>query len=280
MTVAHRPTGLSDALEAVAAGALPVAGGTDLLVEDHATGRVHDAVVDVLRLPELRGIRVEDDALEVGAASTFFTIREDPLVQEHAPVLADAAATIGAWQMQSRATLGGNIANASPAGDSLPVLLALDAEVVLASRDGGERVVPYVDMHLGYRRTARRPEELIVKVRIPIRPRPHQAFRKVGTREAQAISKVVLAFCAGRDGDSLTDVRLAVGSVAATPVRLRETEALCDGRAPGPALAEEAGRAAEAEIEPIGDVRSTADYRRWVTRRLVRRLLLEAEGAP
>jgi CO/xanthine dehydrogenase FAD-binding subunit len=240
------------------------------------------AVLDLLRIPELRGIRARsplaggDGGLELGAALTFSEIRRSPPVRQDYPALAAAAAVVGGWQIQNRATLGGNIANASPAGDSLPVLLALDATVVVAG-PGGEREIPYADFHLGYRRTALKPGELIARVRLPAPPPGAiQLFRKVGTREAQAISKVVVAMVGWtHDGGRLAGLRLAVGSVAPTPVRLTAVEQALAGQAPGPAAAALAGRRAAAAVEPIDDVRSTADYRRFALERVVRRMVLQ-----
>jgi xanthine dehydrogenase small subunit len=257
-------------------GALAVAGCTDLFVEHAAVATPDGPVVDLGRLAELRGIVVRDDALDVGAAVTFAELRRHEAVRAHLPSLAAAAATVGALQIQNRATLGGNIANASPAGDSLPVLLALSAELVLASREG-ERTVPYDDFHTGYRATVLRAGELIHRVRIPLPPAENvQRFVKVGTRQAQAISKVSLACFARRDAGRLHDVRLAAGSVAATPVRLTGVEEACEGQRPDATLAHEAGRLAAAAVQPLDDVRSTAAYRRFALARVVRRVLLEA----
>jgi CO/xanthine dehydrogenase FAD-binding subunit len=278
VTIAHLPERLDDALRALAEAEprpVPIAGCTDLLVVDEATGRRHDAVLDLTRVAELRGVRLVGGALEVGATTTFSGLRADPLVREHAPLLAAAAATVGGWQIQNRGTLGGNVANASPAGDSLPVLLALDATVVLGSVRG-TREVPVDAFFTGYRETELAEDELITRFRLPVVRNSVQLFRKVGTREAQAISKVVLAFAARRDGEALAGVRIAAGSVAATPVRLWAAEAVLEGQAPTAELGARAGAAARAEVNPIDDVRSTARYRSFVLERLVRRLVLEA----
>jgi len=221
-------------------------------------------------------VHVSPPGLELGAALTFSELRHSELVQTHAPLLVDAAATIGAWQIQNRATLGGNIANASPAGDALPVLLALDATLVLASTTGERRVL-YRDFHRGYRKTALAPGELIVRVLVP---RAAGAsvwrFRKVGTRAAQAISKASLAFAAELDGQGrFGKVRLAAGSVAPTPIRLLQSEEAAFGQHPSVELAERLATLAKSEVAPIDDVRSTADYRRFVLGQLVRRVVLE-----
>lgn len=277
MTVGHRPTSLDEAVRIMAdpdAPAVAVAGCTDLLVVDHAHGRCHPAVVDLLRLPELRGVREDDGVIDVGAACSFTELRGDPLICSHLPSLAAAAATIGGWQIQNRATIGGNIANASPAGDSLPVLLALDARLILHGPHG-PRELPYDGFHSGYRTTALRPGELIVRIRIP-RPAAtaRQAFKKVGTREAQAISKVVVAMKANSAGGVLSGVRVAAGSVAATPVRLLHTESALEGCLPDAAAADAAADAARSEIQPLDDVRSSARYRRWVLGNVIRRMVL------
>lgn len=279
-TLAFSPTRLDEALALLAdrdLAPVPLAGCTDLLVEAHARHARPAAVVDVSRVAELRGVGLGEDVLDVGAAVTFAELRRDPLVREHLPILAEVAVTIGAAQIQSRATLGGNLVNASPAGDSLPVCLALGAELVLASSRRGRRV-PHRRFHTGYRKTALEPDELLVRIRFPLPAPDLQRFRKVGTRAAQAISKVVLAFTAFRDGERLRDVRVAAGSVAPIPLRLASAEAALEGRPLTPRLAEAAARAAAAEIAPIDDVRSTARYRRFALAGCLRRMVLGLES--
>jgi xanthine dehydrogenase FAD-binding subunit len=275
MTVAFSPTSLADAVAALKTGAVKVAGATDLLVIDHAKGRVHEAVLNVLGITELQGIRIDDEGLSIGAAATFTQIRAHPDVARHASLLVAAAATVGAAQIQNRATIGGNIANASPAGDSLPALLAVGALVTLFG-PGGRRTVPYDTFHVDYRKTLLSADELIERVLIPLPAPSLQLFRKVGTRAAQAISKVVVALGSDRDGDRLTKVRLAMGSIAAIPTRLHEVEALLESEPLSPSLADRAAALVAQTISPIDDVRSTADYRRHVASTTVRRLLLDA----
>lgn len=280
MSPAWSPKTLVEAREALAQGATKVAGATDLLVLDHATGRQHQSVLNVLGIAELQGIRVEADQLSIGAASTFTQIRRSAAVAKHAPLLADAAATIGAAQIQNRATLGGNIANASPAGDSLPALLALGAMIVV-SGTREQRLVPYNAFHTGYRKSVLGPDELIERVLIPLPSPAVQVFRKVGTRAAQAISKVVVGFASDRlDRHVLANVRLAMGSIAPTPVRLHEVEVLIEDNPLTAELADRAAALVEKTIWPIDDVRSTAEYRRHVAGRVVRRLLLDLLEAP
>ncbi len=274
MSVAYSPNTLAEAREALARGAVKVAGATDLLVIDHASFRQHAAVLNVLAIGELRGIHVDDTGLNIGASSTFTQIRQSEDVVREAPLLIAAAATIGAAQIQNRATLGGNIANASPAGDSLPALLVLDAQIVLFG-PRGRRTVRHDTFHIGYRKTALDADELIERVIIP-RPGPTlQFFRKVGTRAAQAISKVVVGFSGNRSGPGLRNVRLAMGSIAPVPTRLVEVEAMIEGEPLSPALADRVCALVEKTISPIDDVRSTADYRRHVAGQVVRRMLLD-----
>ena len=279
------PRRLAEAYAALAAAApgsmRPVAGGTDLLVA--LTGEIGEppaAVVDLWGVDGLRGIAVHAGALQLGALTTYTEIRGSDLCREHAPALVDAAATIGAAQIQNRGTLGGNIANASPAGDTLPVLLAADARFVLGSVRG-EREVPAAEFWTGYRQTALAPDELIVRVLLPLAGSREMRFRKVGTRRAQSISKVVLALAwswTDGPGSPWRDVRLALGSVAATPVRAVATEAVLEGSSPSPATAGRAADALAAELQPIDDVRSTAGYRRVVAARILHRMLREAGG--
>jgi len=256
-------------------GLVPTAGCTDLMVRGVEALHQMDRVIDLLSIPELRGIREVEGGLEIGATTPFSEIRRSAAVRSAFPALADAAGQIGGWQIQNRATLGGNLANASPAGDSLPVLLALNATVVLASARG-LREIPYDDFHSGYRKTALQPGEIVARIRLPLPSAGTiQAFRKVGTREAQAISKVVVAMAGRIEDGRIADIRLAAGSVAPTPIRLRAAEDAVRGQAPGPEAAALAGREAAGAVTPIDDVRSTAEYRSFVLERVVRRMVLE-----
>jgi CO/xanthine dehydrogenase FAD-binding subunit len=264
------------------APARPIAGGTDLMVA--LTGELGEppaSLVDLWAIDALRGITIDGGVLSIGALTTYTEIRRSRLCHEHVPALVEAAATIGAAQIQNRGTLGGNIANASPAGDTLPVLLAADAVFVLGSARG-ERDVAAADFWPAYRRTALSPDELIVRVRIPLVTDREMRFRKVGTRRAQSISKVVLSV-AWRSTPALSrgpwrDVRVALGSVAATPVRALATESALEGRAPNPETADLAAETLAGELSPIEDVRSTAEYRRLVAARILHRIVREAGG--
>lgn len=241
---------------------VPLAGCTDVYVELNA-GRVPaQRYLNLARLDALRGIDLigpsgpsgpDGDVLRIGALVTYTELIESRLVAERLPILAAAAREVGGIQIQNRGTLGGNIANASPAGDTLPVLAVADAVIVLASASGTRRV-PFASFYTGYRASVRTPDELIVAVEIPP-VRGKQWFRKVGTRAAQAISKIVMA------GVRDSVPRIALGSVAPTVVRLPETEAHL---ARGGSL-DQASRILAAEIRPIDDLRSTAAYRRQVS---------------
>ena len=257
----------------------PLAGGTDLMVQIAGEiGEPPERLLDIWALDELRGIAVEGHALVVGALTTYTEIRRSPVVAEVLPSLAEAAATIGAAQIQNRGTLGGNVVNASPAGDTLPLLLASDAEMVLGSARG-ERSVPAGEFWPAYRTTARRDNELLLRIRIPLVPGRELRFRKIGTRRAQAISKVVMALAwrPERDG-TWHDARLALGSVAATTIRVPSTEAVLEGAEPTRETAAAASDVLAAEIAPIDDVRSTADYRRAVAARVLHRLIRDEGG--
>jgi len=258
----RRATSLSDALTILRDDEprTPVAGATDVYVQ--LNFGVHPAVrfLDIWGVDELRGITVRGDTLVLGALATYTAMIASAEVRAWLPMMIEAARQVGGPQIQNRGTVGGNIANGSPAGDSLPVLAAADAVVVLRSASA-ERRVALTNFYTGYRATVMRPDELIVAVEVP-RVAGTQFFRKVGTRAAQAISKIVVA--AVRNGN---DARIAVGSIAPTVVRLTATErALAGG-----ASLDEAMDALRGEVNPIDDVRSTAEYRKRVTENVVRR---------
>ncbi|MBA3969709.1 MAG: FAD binding domain-containing protein [Gemmatimonadetes bacterium] len=236
---------------------VPIAGCTDVYVTLEFGIQPARRFLNVWGLDELRGFSTHDGILRLGALTTYTEIRNSPEVREWLPMLAAAASEIGGVQIQNRGTLAGNIANGSPAGDTLPVLAAADAVVVLRSTTG-ERRVPLTGLYTGYRATVIRPDELIASVEIPP-VRGQQWFRKVGTRAAQAISKVVIAAVRA------PSPRIALGSVAATVVRLPATEACL---AAGGSI-EEAQQLLRSEIHPIDDVRSTAEYRLRVAANLL-----------
>lgn len=254
-----RPRRLDEALTMLSEnpGTVPLAGGTDLYVSLNFGTLQGTRFLDVWELDELRDIHDGNGMLRIGALASYTSMLRSRAVRTRIPMLAAAAREIGGVQIQNRGTLGGNIANGSPAGDSLPVLMAADGVVVVRSL-AGERRVPLTEFYVGYRKSVMRPDELITAVEIP-HVEGTQWFRKVGTRAAQAISKVVMAGVRGEV------VRLAIGSVAPVPLRLTKTEeALMDG-----ATLEQARAVFESEISPVDDIRSTAGYRRRVAGNLL-----------
>ena len=237
----------------------PIAGATDLYVSLNFGTLAPRRFVDIWALRELREITRDDGNVRIGSLATYTSIMRSPLVREALPMLVEAAGQIGGVQIQNRGTIGGNVANGSPAGDSLPVLAAAEAVVVLRSV-AGERRVPFDRFYTGYRKSVMAADELIVSIDVP-RVEGAQWFRKVGTRAAQAISKVVMAGVRSRVP------RVALGSVAPTVVRLPRTEAaLARG-----ATIDDAASVLREEIQPIDDLRSSADYRRHVSANLLRR---------
>ncbi len=258
-----------------------IAGGTDLMVHGNPAMATADPILNIWELDELRGIDEEGEWLVIGALTSYTEIIQSSLVQRYLPALVASAKTVGALQIQNRGTLGGNLGNASPAADTPPVLLAAEGEVALISQ-AGARWVPLDDFFLGYRSIDRRPDELVGWVRCRKKAdNEHDWYRKVGPRLAQAISKVVLG---GRlrvtNNGEVASARLAAGSVAPTTIRLRKTEAVLCGQPLSESLAIEAGRTAAQEVQPIDDIRSTANYRSTVTNNLVRRWIRDVMAPP
>jgi CO/xanthine dehydrogenase FAD-binding subunit len=252
---------------------MPIAGGTDVMVQ-YAAGKLPARkLVSIWNLPELRRIEVLPDEIQIGAGCTYADLREHPVLQREFSLLASAASWTGGIANQNRGTLGGNIVNASPAADSLQALLAYDAELILISVRG-ERRLPYADFHTGYKKTKLAPDELIRAVCLPRRFSEYVAYtRKVGARNAQAISKVCIAALGRVAGGVVDDIRIALGSVAPVPVRLVKTEQLLKGKRYDSSLRVMAKQAAAAEIQPIDDIRSTAKYRAAVAGNLVAEFL-------
>ena len=276
MSAYLRPTSLSEACAARAAHPeyVVVAGGTDWMVGQH---RRPDppGLLDLFGLPELTGVEERGAAVRIGAATTYAALLGSRVVRERFDALWQCAREVGAVQIQERGTLGGNVVTSSPVGDTLPVLLALDAELELTSSRGARRL-PYAQFLTGYRKTALGADELLAAVWLPLpAPGTHQFWRKVGTRRAQAISKVMVAGVARRDGPTIAHARLAMGAVADRPVRLPGVEALLVGQVPDAALAERVRARVRAEIQPITDVRSTRDYRLAAAANLAARFVLE-----
>jgi CO/xanthine dehydrogenase FAD-binding subunit len=270
-----RPHSLRHALEVMAAepSVIPIAGGTDLMVLLALGGLREGHLLDLRPLGELRGVRAAPNETVIGALTTYRELATHPAVAERYPALVQAARLSGAWAIQNRGTLGGNLANASPAADSPPALLAYGARLELVSVRGS-RWVDYADFHLDYKRTARASDELIARIALAMPPEPATHFyRKVGTRKAQAISKVCLAGLAPMRDGRLGEVRLALGAVAPTVVLARQTAAYLSGRRTTEIDRAAARETLEAEIAPIDDARSSAWYRRQVAGNLLEQFL-------
>lgn len=255
----RRASSMSDALAILRdERRTPIAGATDLYVAAQFGTLVPRKLLDIWDVKELKEITTTGDKLVIGALATYTSLIRSKEVNARLPMLVEASRQVGGPQIQNRGTVGGNIANGSPAGDSLPVWAATDAVVVLRSASE-ERRIPFNEFYTGYRATVMKPDELIVGVEVP-RVERKQWFRKVGTRRAQAISKIVVA--AVRAGKP----RIAFGSIAATVVRVPKTEAALAAKG-----IDEAARVLEGEISPIDDVRSSAEYRKRVAINLLRR---------
>ena len=269
------PKRLKDALKILdqTPGLPALAGGTDLMVA-YESGRLPPGpLLNIWGLSELKGIDKGRETVTLGALTTYSEIRRSRLIAAEFPMLREAAVLTGAIAIQNRGTLGGNIANASPAADSPPALLCYDAEVELSSRRG-HRWVSYADFHQGYKTTVRQPNELITRVRLRRPPKKALHFyRKVGTREAQAISKVCFAGLVVTGREAFGEVRIALGSVAPVPLRCRDTELTLKGRPRAVESILAAQECLEAEIAPVDDIRSLAAYRRRVACNLLTKFL-------
>jgi CO/xanthine dehydrogenase FAD-binding subunit len=252
----------------------PFAGGTDLMVLLEAGKLPHRNYINIWSLKELRGIEATDSHITLGALTTYTEVQSHPVLQNEFPMLCQAASETGGLAIQNRGTIGGNIVNASPAADSPPALLAYDAEIELIST-GSSRWLPYSGFHTGYKQMLIGPNELLSRIRMPRNTRgATHYYRKVGTRKAQAISKVCLAALAKLGGDQITDVRIAFGSVAPIVVRCVQTENALRGQKPDTGTIKSACATLSQEISPIDDIRSTADYRLQVAGNLLTDFLL------
>ena len=256
----------------------PFAGGTDLMVLLEAGKLPHKKFLNIWNLAELRGIQTSADHVTLGALTTYTEVRGHEILAREFPLLCRAAAETGSVATQNRGTLGGNIANASPAADSPPALLVYDAEIEIVSASG-VRWIPYQQFHRGYKQMDLQPAELIRRVRVPRNKNAwRQYFRKVGTRRAQAISKVCFAAAARMDPGRIGDVRIVLGSVAPTALRAVRTEEVLRGQRPEPAILKVAQETLAREIAPIDDMRSTLRYRRTVARNLLAEFIESLAG--
>jgi CO/xanthine dehydrogenase FAD-binding subunit len=256
---------------------MPIAGGTELMVA-HAAGRLSaNKLVSLWGIPELRFIRMDSESIAIGGGTTFRDVRGHAGIAEQLPLLAKAASWIGSIANQSRATIGGNLVNGSPAADSSPALLVYDAEVELISVRGTRRI-PYSEFHTGYKSNAMTADELLLAVHMPLRfARHRQYLRKVGTRRAMAISKVAMACTALIEDGVIRELRIAAASLAAFPARLLQTEAALVGKRIDADTIEFAREALLVEAKPIDDIRSTAEYRKRVAANLLGEFLHSLE---
>lgn len=270
------PSSLGEALRLMAAEEgrwRPIAGGTDLMVLFEAGKLDSRRLISLWKIPELRGITFSETHVTLGALTTYTEIQQSELMQREFPALVKAASWTGAVATQNRGTLGGNIANASPAADSPPALLIYDAEIELVSARSS-RWVPYSSFHTGYKTSVMTWDEIIGHISIPRTTADcAQYLRKVGTRRAQAISKIALAGLVKMNYGIVERARIALGSVAPTPMRANVTETILTGRALDREVIEEAKKCIAAEIAPISDIRSTAQYRQRVTVNLLEEFL-------
>jgi CO/xanthine dehydrogenase FAD-binding subunit len=270
------PKNLADALALLAGEPgiwKPFAGGTDVMVLFDTGLLTHKKFLNIWSLAELKGIETTNEYITLGGLTTYTEVQQSSILHKEFPMLCAAARETGGIAIQNRGTLAGNIANASPAGDSPPALLVYDADVELVSAVG-TRWVSYVDFHTGYKETIMRVDELISRIRLPrLMNGWHHYYRKVGTRKAQAISKVCFTGIIQMDGARVADVRIALGSVAPVVLRCRETEEILKGNPLERDVINLARTALENEIVPIDDIRSTADYRRRVAGNLLEEFL-------
>jgi CO/xanthine dehydrogenase FAD-binding subunit len=257
----------------------PFAGGTDLMVLLEAGKLPQKNYLNIWDLNELRGIEVTEARVTIGALTTYTEIQTNPVLQNEFPMLCQAASETGGLAIQNRGTLGGNIVNASPAADSPPALLAYDAELELVSLNG-LRWVPYQGFHTGYKEMNISPDELLTRIRLPRKTKElTHYYRKVGTRKAQAISKVCFAAVVGTDTGEVKDIRIALGSIAPIPLRCPKTEDVLRGQRISQLLFEIGKRELAQEIAPITDIRSTKDYRLRVSLNLLEDFLMKLPTA-
>lgn len=264
---------LQQALQMIGDNKRPIAGGTDLMVLFESGHLAPGEYVNIHNLPDLQGIEVDDDYITIGALTTYSQLRHHKVIQEEFPCICEAAKVTGGIAIQNRGTIGGNIANASPAADTPPALLVYDAELKIVSTTG-EKIIAYENFHTGYKQMQLAANELIQHVRLP-RKNKHNLhyYRKVGTRKAQAISKLCMAGIADFTPQKITQVKIALASVAPTVIRCRQTEAYFREKQYAQIDICEAKRILQTEIAAIDDLRSTKEYRIQVACNLIQEFL-------
>jgi CO/xanthine dehydrogenase FAD-binding subunit len=266
------PSSLAEALSTLANEPgvwKPFAGGTDLMVLLEAGRLQHSNYINIWSLDELHQIQVTENHITLGALTTYTEVQSNPILRSEFPMLCQAASETGGLAIQNRGTLGGNIVNASPAADSPPALLAYDAEIELTSTKSS-RWIPYHGFHTGYKEMQIEPNELLTRIRLPRQTSNClHYYRKVGTRKAQAISKVCLAALGRQEGTRISDIRIAFGSVAPIVIRCVSTESQLRGKPFDASTMKLARESLIKEIAPIDDIRSTAAYRLRVAANLL-----------
>lgn len=277
------PKRLDEALEVLRAGdATILAGGTDVMPQSESGKTpLRKTLVNIRRIPELTGIALAKNEVRIGALTTISEMMTSDLVRRHFPILVEAGDHFASEQIRNAGTLGGNVCNASPAGDTLVPLLALDAVVELAAKPNGSvetHTTPLGSFLVGPGKTRRQSGELLVAVRIPLPPADHvQRFFKFGTRPALDISAIAIGLAAVKTKGVLSHVRLAYGAVAPVPMRGSRTEAALEGRTLTPEVIEQAAQAAHDEVKPISDVRASDWYRRELMHNIVKRMLTDVQ---
>jgi CO/xanthine dehydrogenase FAD-binding subunit len=272
------PRDINDALDYLAREPgvwKPFAGGTDLMVLFESGRLTHQRFINIWNLDELRGIEATPSHVTLGALVTYTEVQAHEILQSEFPLLCRAASETGGLAIKNRGTLGGNIVNASPAADSPPALLVYDAQLELVSSSGA-RWIPYSDFHTGYKQMLLRTDELLSRIRLPRAANNRQQYyRKVGTRKAQAISKICFAGAAQIEQGRVTDIRIALGSVAPVPLRCIKTEGVLTGQKIDEGIINAAKAELSKEIVPIDDIRSTAIYRLRVAANVLEEFLLK-----
>jgi carbon-monoxide dehydrogenase medium subunit len=275
----HRPASLGEALELLKTleNVRPIAGGTDLLPLMRDRTIAVEEIVDIQSLHELKGITVEDGALRIGALTTLTEILESPLVAEKVPVLREAVGHIGSVQTRNQGTLAGNLCNASPAADSAPALMILGALARIASGKG-VRKLPVEELFAGPKMNSLGKDELVTEILVPeLSPGSGAAFEKLGRRRGITLAVVNAAAYLEIDGKICVDARIALGAIAATPIRLPEVEDTYKGKELTPEAIEESSRTCYALVSPVDDVRASAEYRREMACVLVKRAIAKAK---
>jgi xanthine dehydrogenase FAD-binding subunit len=279
------PTSLEQAAEHLRSGEVTIlAGGTDLMPQSQG-GRlkIKRTLMNIHHIPELKGIALDGDAIRIGALATITELMQSDLIKKHLPILVEACDHFASDQIRNAATLGGNVCNASPAGDMLVPLLVLDAEVELVSKPNGSlswRRMPLTEFFTGPGKTRRGPAELLAGLRIPLPPAQHYArFFKFGTRPALDISTISIGIAGTLKDGALSQVRVAFGAVAPVPMRAPRTEQALEGRRLDAAAIEAIADVARDEVTPIDDIRATAWYRKELIHNITRRMIAHVAQA-